>query len=519
MEFRRKLIIFCLAVFAAAVVAPPTAQAVTKEEMDRARAVTAQWYLRWVNNGSDYLDNLNPQSMADLESQLKDKEKENIKAFKNAGTPGDYASWDKDKVVEYWSSTFFQSGALNEKGKGARARVKKKLLALNFTDPADMPKEEPAQTAAPEEPENVAPTQEVPETAPVMPTAEEVIDQTNAAESAAAVDVVPDDSDSKSDSSSSTWLYIVALIVLVGVVVWLVVFASKTMQNSSKAAKDLEAQEAREEKEIRQEQRRREKEEREEERRSEKERRRDEKRRRRAREEEDEEEEDYAASQVEFVSERGESALREKFARTIAIKDEEIRGLQRQIHSLREDNLRLNDDNNRMANELAAARRELSSFKGATRKQVAEDVALETAPVGISRTQISRPNPAEVREDGGQPEDKSAARRSENVRKIYLGRVNSKGIFVRADRKPVEGKSIFVLTSTDSYTGTYKVLQAAVTIDMALDNPEYYLGGGCVAQDITDTAEADGIRTIASGTAVFEDGCWRVLRKAKIIYE
>lgn len=351
-----------------------------------------------------------------------------------------------------------------------------------------------------------------------MPTAEEIIDQTNAEESAAVADVVPDASATKSESSG-TWLYIVALIVLVGVVVWLVVFASKTMQNSSKAAKDLEAQEEREQKEIREEQRRRDKEERQEERRHEKEKRRDEKRRRRIREEEEEDDEDYPVASVELVSERGETALREKFARTIAIKDEEIRGLQRQIHSLREENMRLGDDNNRMANELAAARRELSSFKGVTRTQVAQDVALETAPMGISRTQLSRQDTAGVREDGGQPESNTPAHRTENVRKIYLGRVNSKGIFVRADRKPVEGKSIFVLTSSDSYTGTYKVLQAGVTVDMALNDPEYYLGGGCVAQDITDTAEADGIRTISSGTAVFEDGCWRVLRKAKIIYE
>ena len=475
MNIRRKISAIA-AVLGIALLAAAPAGAVTKDEMDRARAVTAQWYLRWVNNGSDYLDNLNPKSMADLEGQLKEKEKENIKAFKNAGMPSDYASWDKDKVVEYWSATFFQAKGLDEKGKGARARVKKKLLALNFTDPADMPKETPAE-AAPELPATGAPadTAKKAEEAPSMPSAEQVIDQTNAAESAIAADTIDDSASvSKKESGSGTWLYVVALIVLIGVVVWLVIFASKTMQNSSKAAKDLEDDD---DEPTAEESRR--------------------SRRNRRPEVRKEEVEETTASTSAYrsgsYSGSDEEILREKFARKLAAKDEEIHDLRREINDLRNENLRLSEDRDRLASDLKMARRELES----------DSTRIAPAPAAAA----------------GAAEESRPARRNPAAREIYLGRVNSKGLFVRADRKPVEGKSVFVLTTTDSYTGTFRVLQAGATVDMALDNPDYYLAGGCVAPDINDTAEADGIRTISSGTAVFEDGCWKVLRKAKIVYE
>ena len=89
------------------------ALAVTDKEMDEARALTAKAYLRYVNNGSDYLDNLNPKSMAELTAKLKTKEKENIKAFNAVKTPTDYASWDKDRLVQYWSSDFFKASGLD----------------------------------------------------------------------------------------------------------------------------------------------------------------------------------------------------------------------------------------------------------------------------------------------------------------------------------------------------------------------------------------------------------------------
>lgn len=85
------------------------ALAVTEKEMEEAKAITAQAYLRYANDGSGYLDDFRATSMAQLESKLKAKEKENLKAFRSVKIPGDYASWDKAKLLEFWGVTFFTS--------------------------------------------------------------------------------------------------------------------------------------------------------------------------------------------------------------------------------------------------------------------------------------------------------------------------------------------------------------------------------------------------------------------------
>ena len=61
---------------------PFTASAVTDKEMEQARTIATKAYLRYANDGSGYLDKLNPKTMAELEKNLKPKEKENLKAFK-----------------------------------------------------------------------------------------------------------------------------------------------------------------------------------------------------------------------------------------------------------------------------------------------------------------------------------------------------------------------------------------------------------------------------------------------------
>lgn len=472
-------------VILASILASSPVKAVTQEEMDRARAVAAQWYLRWANNGSDYLDNLEPKSMAELEGKLKEKEKQNIKAFKNVPVPGDYASWDKEKVVEYWSNTFFKSEGLNDQGRGARARVKKKLSAMNFSDPSEVKAAEEKKPETEEE-------------GPVLPSA--APEDASQAEAAAAEQMMADaqaidstllesaeqaQEEPKKEKSSSLWLYIVALVVLVGVVVWLVIFASKTMQGSGKDSKQSESRDSNDEPV----------------------RRRDVSRRQQEPSEEIAREE-YATA----ASSKDEKSLRDKFARTLTVKEEEIRSLRREINNLRDECMKLGEENGRLTSDLSIARRELDGLRGRLRSASSADIA--EYPTRTQQAQAEERHEAPVASP-----DREKLKRMDVAREIYLGRVNSKGLFVRADRKPVEGKSVFVLSTTDNYTGTYRVLQASATIDMSLDNPEYYLAGGCVASDITNTAEADGIRTINSGTAIFEDGCWKVLRKAKIAYE
>lgn len=477
----RKLtaILFLLAIFA------PSLRAVTPEEMEEARTITAQWYLRWANNGSDYLEQLHPKTMAELEGKLKQKEKDNIKAFKSVATPKDYASWDQDKLVEYWGVTFFKSAGLDEQGKGARIKVKKQIAKMNVAEPAPTA---PAQAEAPSAEVPTEPVTETPAAAPEnpLPTAEEIVQEEAAADSAIVPEAEPMPIENEKSGNSSTWIYIIALILLIGVVVWLVVFASKTMQ-SGKDQED-EPEEKREKSSKRK-----------------------------------KEERTVVADPADYSdsiysgNEKGEKALREKFARTLASKDEEIRMLHREIHDLRDECMKLGEENGRLRSDLNITDREMEALRGKLRAMDAVASAASSVP---ERTELqsqaiaTNPNPSRSAEPRATAKPATGEERT-----IYLGRVNSKGIFVRADRKPVEGKSVFSLQTTDGITGTYRILQFGPTIDMALDNPEYYLAGGCVAPDITDTDEAEGIRTINSGTAIFEDGCWRLLRKAKIAYE
>ncbi len=113
----------------------PCIFAVTDAEMEQARVIATQCYLRYANNGSGYLDDIHPKTMKELESKLKAKEKENIKAFNAIRIPADYASWDKKKLVEYWAATAFNSGGLLAEGKAARSRVRARINAMNVSAP------------------------------------------------------------------------------------------------------------------------------------------------------------------------------------------------------------------------------------------------------------------------------------------------------------------------------------------------------------------------------------------------
>lgn len=423
--------------------------AVTPDEMEQARTIAAKAYLRWANDGSGYLDELNPKSMAELEKSLKAKEKENIAAFKAVKTPSDYASWDKEALVKYWSVTFFSQPGLSEKGKAAKGVVKRKVSAMTVSAPAaasaqaEKPVEEtkPAENTPAKPEEAAAAVQPAAESPEVM--ADEmagVIAEAAEVDSAAAA---TEKSDKKRDNGSQVWIYILALCVLVGIVIWLVIFASKTMKNAEDFSEVKESQkEDRKEKEHAAK-----------------------KERLMAAEDDDEEEESdepAADKRLEDLSRREEQVLR------------------RELLGVREENVRLQSENERLKSELASLRRSL------------EERAAEVTPVRRSET-------AEARE-------------------IYLGRVNSKGLFVRADRRFTPAKSVYRLVTTDGFTGTYRVVTDEEMQDIMLDNPAEYLAGGCVAKDLEDTDGMNEIITESAGTAIFEEGCWRVLRKAKILY-
>ncbi len=441
------------------------ARAVTAEEMEQARVITAQLYLRWANDGSGYLDELSPKTMAQLEKSLKKTEQENIRAFKAVKTPGDYASWDKEKLVAYWSDTFFKSPGLLDKGRSAKGRVKSRLNKLSVTAPSaekkEQPKEEPAAAGGKEIvtlSDSAAAAQDAVQAADSLARAAE-----QAAIAGMAADSAVAEEKSGKSSGVSVWIYIVALCILVGVVIWLVIFASKSMKSSEEFA-DVSSQ-SREPG--------------------------DEPVRRAPVSDavmasadygrDDDSEEDAASTPVRVVSDNAsETRLREKYAALLADKNEEIRSLNRQLLDLREENFRLSEENARLVSERdKAARHE------------AEAVASAALP---------------------------QRRRRPAQRDIYLGRVNRDGLFVRADKSPVEGKTVYRLTTSDGFTGTFRVIDDTAMQDKMLDNPEEWLARGCVARDIAATDGMEEIITESAGTAVFEDGCWRVLRQAKISY-
>ena len=114
---------------------------------------------------------------------------------------------------------------------------------------------------------------------------------------------------------------------------------------------------------------------------------------------------------------------------------------------------------------------------------------------------------------------KPAPAQEEILHVIYLGRANSRGIFVRADRRLSPGNTIYRLDTEDGLVGTFHVVDNPAVTAIALEHPLEMLSGGCSAIDIEDTVGATSIVTESSGTAIFENGYWKVLRKSSIRYE
>lgn len=224
---------------AVAMVAAIPSFAVTDKEMEQARTMAAKHYLRYANNGSDYLDNLTPTSVAELSKSLKAKEQENIKSFNAVAVPKDYASWDKKKLVEYWSSTFFKSAGLKEDGKKCLGILARNLDKINVGAPQSKPAETatavPAEaTAAPSQPtEAEAPASATPADAA---TAEQPA--ADAADLTAQADADAGLIDEQPRQKSNTGWYVGILVVLVAVVIWLVMYASKSMKESGAAGEE-----------------------------------------------------------------------------------------------------------------------------------------------------------------------------------------------------------------------------------------------------------------------------------------
>lgn len=422
------------------------AMAVTDKEMDEARAIAAKAYLRYANDGSGYLDDVKAKSMSELTGKLKDKEKENLKAFNRVKVPADYASWDKAKLVEYWGTTFFTSPELSEKGKAARLRVRKQINAMSVSAPAPEAAD-PAPVAAPEAQPVAADTAALPSADGVAAEEEDILADQKAIMKDA------DESAATPREESHTWVYVLVLAILIGVVIWLVVFAAKLMKKQPEGTP-----------------------------------------------------ESMAADNEE---------LRDKARKAISRKNEELEAMRVRMEEAERNEAELSRkaealkaENRQLLEQSESLRLENARLKGEARAAQASQAARAAAQ---PRTPQPQPSPAPA----PQPHRETAP----ILKVLYLGRVNSRGIFVRADRRVSPGNTVYRLDTNDGLVGTFRVVDVPEVVDTALANPEQYLRGGCDAEDFTEAAGAENIITENAGTAIFENGYWKVLRKSDIRFE
>lgn len=411
----------------AAMCFPLIAFAVTQKEMEQARTIAAKSYLRYANDGSGYLDDLNPTTMDELEASLKTKEKENIKAFKAIPVPSDYQNWDKDKLVEYWAVTAFQNKGLLEKGRGGRIRARSLINKMTIAPPQ---KENSVAQAAKADNVAVQNTSSVP-TADTANNPVSQLDSLKAREKALlSEEEILDDEDINVDKAYNyTWVYIMILVILVGVVVALVVYAANVMKRNGSSVMGI-------------------------------------------------------GKDNRNVQQNNEAL--EHLESTIADKDVEISMLKK---------------------KLEAAEQKNADFKKKLDSLTEEITILKSARSSVPTENHKKEEPS--------AENVSA---KSNLRTIYLGRANNKGIFVRADRTLNVGHSVFILDTTDGFSGSFRVADSPAAWSLALSNPEEYLATACNGHNLMDTSDAERIVTETAGTAVFEGGCWRVIRKARIRY-
>lgn len=233
-----------LFLIAVAVVTAIPSYAVSDREMEQARTLAAKHYLRYANNGSDYLDKLSPSTMAELTKHLKAKELENIKSFNAVPVPKDYASWDKARLVEYWSKTFFKSPGLKEDGKKCLGILGKNIGKMEVKAPAAPAAKEPEKpaekTSAPSQSATAAQQQAAAPAVADTPAASGDA-QSAAAQAEAEAQVAAEDVDLQEErpkKESGTIYYVIFLILLIGVVIWLVMYAQKSMKETNQIVSD-----------------------------------------------------------------------------------------------------------------------------------------------------------------------------------------------------------------------------------------------------------------------------------------
>ena len=454
--------------------------AVTDKEMEQARVIATQTYLRYANDGSGYLDKLHPSTLAELEKNLKPKEKENIKAFKAIPVPSGYQSWDKQKLVDYWSNTAFSNAGLSAKGKIGKNPTRKKLNNMKVAAPA--PAATPAATPAAAAPttqsgsQAAAPAQASPKTPEATPAAKPAQVEATPADAEANLDsaradidearvlaeaALDEDDPQIQKENSNTWIYVVILCILVGVVVALVVFASNVMKKNASPAKWNEAD----------------------------------------------------AEEVNLLTKKLKEA------------DKEIEDLERQNSQLRKKVEALTAEIGRLKAPRQPRDSQQPPIQGIPYPKPVNNPTPEPQPLQQSQqsSAMHASEPRQVQQPASANEQQPTAQRNvsaqPSTRTIYLGRANAKKIFIRADRTFNPGNSVFRLDTTDGLAGTFKVVSDPSVIEKVAEFPAEMLSAACVGPELDKTDGLTAIVTDSAGTAIFEGGCWKVMRKAKIHYE
>ena len=226
------------------VVVASSAWGVTREEMEQARTITAQAFLRYMNNGSDYLDKLDPVKVSDLKNSLKTKEKENIKIFESIEYPKIevYSQWSKDDLLKYWGTDFWNDSRIPAHCKGARVRVKSKIGAMNVGAEAIKSQETTATLAeadnAASEAQRVLDSIKMADSiateAAILEASNDMVQEDFASDSIAAEESAIEEEETVKSKSSPTLIYSLILIVLVVIIAALIIYAVKGIQKSGK---------------------------------------------------------------------------------------------------------------------------------------------------------------------------------------------------------------------------------------------------------------------------------------------
>lgn len=438
------------------------ANAATPEEMERARAIAAQVYIRYTDDKSDYLDGQKPSSIGELRTIIGDNQtdRELLTNFLNAPVSNDYPNWGQAEMAEYWSGEFFANSGLSNKAADTRnRRIKARLLTMDVTPPRmSQPEEQPQQMEQP--------MQQPSEDLGAHPQEVTLGEQTEVNSPAFDTTQVTEESvrETREQGGSNTLLYIVLLVVLVGVVIGLVVYAMKAMRNQNS------------------------------------------------------DQDDNPGSGRNMP--RGYD--HDYPSREPSVSSGEVSALHREIADLRRAESEARAHSEMLSARLGALQLEVQrlSEENAVLRQNTASVAPvppRVAPVTPNSYAIEEEEsiiPAERRYSPS-----VTLHAGPNDRVIYLGRANRNKVFIRADKQLVNGKSIYRLVSGNGITGSFVVDSDPHIMGWVALDPETALYGGAEVATFANASGASRIVTDAAGTAIFEDGCWRVLRPAAVHFE